>query len=101
MGRNYSLQIVLDEKAFFPEAKLTRGKFCITTSTRDQDIIRQALESWYKNKAKEKINERIKYYQGHFHIKLKKVIVKSQEKRWGSCTRDNKLLFNWKCLMAP
>lgn len=101
MGRNYSLQIVLDEKVFFPEAKLTRGKFCITTSTRDQDIIRQALESWYKNKAKEKINERIKYYQGHFHIKLKKVIVKSQEKRWGSCTRDNKLLFNWKCLMAP
>ena len=101
MGRNYSLQIVLDEKALFPEAKLTRGKFCITTSTRDQEMIRQSLESWYKDKAKEKINERINYYQGHFDIKPRKVIVKSQEKRWGSCTKDNQLLFNWKCIMAP
>lgn len=101
MGRNYSLQIVLDEKALFPEAKLTRGKFCVTTSTRDQEMIRQALENWYKDKAKEKINERINYYQGHFDIKPRKVIVKSQEKRWGSCTKDNQLLFNWKCIMAP
>ena len=56
----------------------------------------------YKSfKAIEKINERIRYYQAQFDVKPKKVIIKDQEKRWGSCTKDNQLLFNWKCIMAP
>lgn len=101
MGRNYSLQIVLDEVASFPEAKLSRGKFFVTSYTKDQDTIKQALENWYRDKAKEKINERIRYYQAQFDVKPKRVVIKDQEKRWGSCTKDNQLLFNWKCIMAP
>lgn len=101
MGRNYSLQIILDEKVYFPKAKLFRGKFYVTSYTKDQDIIKQTLENWYRDKAKEKINERIEYYQSQFDVKAKKVVIKDQEKRWGSCTKDNQLLFNWKCIMAP
>lgn len=101
MGRNYSLQVIIDDNSSFAKAKLYRGKFYVTSYTKDQDIIKQALENWYKDKAKEKINERIKYYQGQFDIYPKKVVIKNQEKRWGSCTKDNQLLFNWKCIMAP
>ena len=49
----------------------------------------------YKSfKAIEKINERIRYYQAQFDVKPKKVVIKDQEKRWGSCTKDNQLLFS-------
>lgn len=27
--------------------------------------------------------------------------VKEQKKRWASCTKNNELLFNWRCVMAP
>lgn len=101
MGRNYSLQIVLDETVTFPEAKLIRGKFYVFTNANDQDVIKNTLERWYKDKAKEKIKERIEYYSSHFEVKPKRVIIKDQQKRWGSCTKDNQLLFNWKCIMAP
>ena len=101
MGRNYSLQILLEDNNSYPEAKLTRGKFHVTSYSKDQNVIKQALENWYKDKAKEKVNERIKYYQAYFDIRPKRVIIKNQEKRWGSCTKDNILLFNWKCIMAP
>lgn len=101
MGRNYSLQIVLDESCRLPEAKLSRGKFFVYTCSKDEDIIKQALENWYKDKAKEKIRERIKYYQQYFDNKPKKVMIKEQKKRWGSCTKNHELLFNWKCIMAP
>lgn len=101
MGRNYSLQIVIDESCKVPEAKLFRSRFYVKTQVKDDYFIKQALENWYKDKSKEKINERIDYYQGFFDEKPKKVIIKDQEKRWGSCTKNNELLFNWKCVMAP
>lgn len=101
LGRNYSLQIIYDENIKFPEAKLYRGKFYIYTNTKDEDIMKKALEKWYKEKAKEKIEERIKYYQANFDIKPKKVIIKDQQKRWGSCNMNQELRFNWKSIMAP
>lgn len=101
MGRNYSLQIIVDESAKIPEAKLTKGKFVVLVENKDFDRIRLALENWYKDKAKEKIAERVAYYQSHFDQKPKRIVIKDQQKRWGSCTKDHQLLFNWKCIMAP
>lgn len=101
MGRNYSLQIIIDDKITLPVAKLFRGKLYVYTYSKNEEIIKQALENWYKDKAKEKIKERVIYYQNYFDIKPTKIIVKDQQKRWGSCTTKQELLFNWKCIMAP
>lgn len=101
MGRNYSLQIVLDDKITMPEAKLIRGKFYVYTNSKDEELVKHTLENWYKDKAGEKIQERVKYYQQYFDIEPTKVIVKDQQKRWGSCTARKELMFNWKCIMAP
>ena len=76
MGRNYSLQIILDIKAIPPEAKLIRGKIYVYTFSKDERFVRLALENWYKEKAGEKIQERIKYYQQYFDIKPAKIAVK-------------------------
>lgn len=101
LGRNYSLQIVPDDKMILPETKLIRGKINVFTSSKDEDTIRRSIEMWYKDKAGEKIRERAKYYQPYFDVKPKKIVIKEQQKRWGSCTSRNELLFNWKCIMAP
>ena len=101
LGRNYKLQIDVIEGLTSSKAKLSRGKFIIITPDKDFDKIKCTLESWYKEKAAEKIAERVSYYQPHFSQKPKRIIIKNQKKRWGSCTKDNKLLFNWKCIMAP
>lgn len=101
MGRNYSLQIIYDEEIKIPETKLFRGKFYIYTNTKDENIIKKALENWYKDKAKKKVEERIKYYQPNFDIKPKKVVIKNQQKRWGSCNMEHELRFNWRSIMAP
>jgi predicted metal-dependent hydrolase len=101
MGRNYSLQIVVDVSHIIPEAKLFRGKFYVYTDSNDPFIIRRALEQWYKEKAKQKIGERIHYYQKYFDLAPNKVMIKEQQKRWGSCSSQRNLYFNWKCIMAP
>ncbi|SHJ31594.1 hypothetical protein SAMN05444401_2723 [Clostridium amylolyticum] len=100
LGRNYSLEIeYINTKDI--NVKLFRGKFIISTYTRNQDKIKLALENWYREKTLLRVNERVNYYKQYFNIRPKDIKVKEQKKRWASCTSNNELLFNWRCSMAP
>lgn len=101
LGRNYSLQLIVDPNIKKPEVKLYQGKFYVTTPDRNEQRIRRAMEQWYRRKTLEKVMERISYYQRYFDRKPAAVRVKEQQKRWASCTARNELLFNWRCVMAP
>lgn len=101
LGRNYTLQLVINESLAKPVVKLYKGKFIVSTPTRDDKLIGNAMEQWYRKKAQKKIQERVKYYQHKFSKAPSSVRVKDQKKRWGSCTAKGDLLFNWRCVMAP
>ncbi|WP_349398950.1 YgjP-like metallopeptidase domain-containing protein, partial [Clostridium perfringens] len=64
LGRNYSLQIHVDEtlqnNSF---VKLFRGKFHVYVKEKNDEIIKKAMEEWYREKTKEQVAKRIKYYQ--------------------------------------
>lgn len=100
LGRNYSLQINFDFNIKKPEVKLYRGKFIITVENKNEETLKKAMELWYREKAKEVIEKRIKYYQRFFNIVANGIKIKEQKKRWGSCTAKNELLFNWRSIMA-
>lgn len=101
LGRNYALQLLDDKAIKKPVVKYYRGKLNVTTPIRDEEVIKKAIVEWYQEKAKKKIPERVAYYEKFFTEKCNRIIVKEQQKRWGSCTRDGNLIFNWKSIMAP
>jgi len=101
LGRNYSLNINIDKNLLRPKVKISDGMLQILSPTKDQDILRVALEKWYKKEAKKIILKRIKFYKTKFSIEPRQVKIKQQKKRWGSCTPKGNLLFNWKIVMAP
>ena len=101
LGRNYSLQLVDDITVKKPVVKLYRGKLYVTTPTRNEEIIKKAITKWYQEKAKEKIPERVAYYENYFIEKRGRIVIKEQQKRWASCTKEGTLMFNWKGIMAP
>lgn len=101
MGRNYSLEIVYDREYRIPQAKMFRGKLYVYTDSFDPLLIKLALEKWYKEKALQKVLKRVSYYQKYFDLAPNKVMIKDQKKRWGSCSSQRNLYFNWKCIMAP
>lgn len=100
LGRNYSLQIEVDLTIKNSEVKLYRGKFIVKAISKKDEDIRNAMEQWYRDKSKEVIGSRVKYYQRFFNIEPTGIKIKEQKKRWGSCTSKNELLFNWRCIMA-
>lgn len=101
LGRNYSLQIHVDEtiqnNSF---VKLYRGKFHVYVKEKSDKLIKAAMEAWYREKTEEQVKKRIKYYQKFFNKKPTTIKVKEQKKRWASCTSNDELLFNWRCVMA-
>lgn len=116
LGRNYTLQLIIDESISDIskpvlnngtyslegiDVKLLRGKFIVTTYIKDESLIKKALENWYREKALKKINERLENYVHFFNSRPSTIKVKEQKKRWGSCTSNDELLFNWRCVMAP
>ena len=56
---------------------------------------------WYKERAYEKISERVKWYEQKRGFKYNKINITNAQKRWGSCSHLGNLNFPWRIIMAP
>lgn len=100
-GNEYRLHVFLEEARRLPYVKQEEKQFLVYSPTTNQEVIKQALIAWYREKAMDRIQERVAYYRTYFDMKPNRVVVKNQKKRWGSCNSKKDLFFNWKIIMAP
>ncbi len=105
LGRRYRLKVKKIEGKNV-SISLYQGKFWIEVGTdiskqMRREAIREKVINWYREHAKEKINERVKKYQDKIGTEPNSVQIKKQKKRWGSCSSLGNLNFNWKIIMAP
>lgn len=57
--------------------------------------------NWYKKQAQELFNRRVANYTSQAKLHYHSISLSSAESKWGSCSHDNKLMFNWRLIMAP
>lgn len=100
LGQYYPLQIEVISGVKKDSVRLDAEKIIVQTGEAKPERIEKVLTKWYREKAQELITQRVLYYGRFFDGKPSAVQIKEQKKRWGSCTYDNKLLFNWRCIMA-
>jgi len=104
MGREVRLQVSTAE---VPSVRIrfSHWSFAVTVpagisgGTREE-AIRAAFLRWYRRRAKERIAQSVarwKQVVGTEPIALK---VRDQRQRWGSCSPDGTLRFNWRVAMA-
>ncbi len=96
LGELYPLEIQDNNKE--PPLKLSFGKFVL-----DKNHIEEARDlfiKWYKEEAKERIIGRIDYYSKRLQLFPKGVKITSAKYRWGSCSRDDRLSFSCRMIMA-
>lgn len=67
---------------------------------RDVEVIRAAVIDWLRHQAQRILRQRVKYWAAKMNVKPKRVMITDTRMRWGSCTFDNDLRFNWRVILA-
>lgn len=100
LGRNYRLKI---ERGPYQPAKLVKGMLLVTVpmAVDDSNIVRNAVVRWYRTRAIERFRDKSKRYAEVVSSTPKSVGIKTFKSRWGSCSVNGEVLFNWKVVMAP
>jgi predicted metal-dependent hydrolase len=103
LGRQYRLKILYGDEL----ATKLKGRYLEVTvpaagpEEAKNRLVKEALWQWYHLHAEKKIGEVVKIYAAKLRINPPRFRVKYQEKRWGSCPKDDFLHINVRIAMAP
>lgn len=105
LGRQYRLKVyreAIDSFTF----NFSQGKFIASVPSnwaqeRVQTTLEDSLIAWYRSKGIKKIHERARYYENLLGVDAKSIQLKTQHKRWGTCTPEGNIYLNWRIVMAP
>jgi len=95
LGRQYRIEVV---KTGLAEIQFAQ-RFLIPAAQTSKRA--EALREWYIDKAKEKIVPRVKQHARHLGVDVAGVKIVDNRYRWGSCTLNNNVNFNWRLIKAP
>ena len=95
LGKQYSLAVRIKQKNIVELS----DKLYVASSS--EKYIKTYLESWYKQQARKIIFERVHHYSRLSGLKFNSINLTSATTRWGSCSSQKSLNFNWKLVMAP
>lgn len=101
LGRQYRLKI---EKDLVNKVVLQKGRIYVYVTNTSIERVKELVDNWYKERAAAVFQERLKLclkevakasisYSDRIHLRVMKL-------RWGSCTKDGKLILNPELIAA-
>jgi predicted metal-dependent hydrolase len=95
------LQLVQQENHASDSIVLEGNKLAVRPNLFNNGLLELALEEWYRTEAAKLINEKTTKLSSQMGISYKRIVIRGQRTRWGSCSHKKNLSFNWKLIMAP
>ncbi len=104
LGRNVRM-VVTTGDVRWPEVRLDHWRFRIVVPESMDDVvrfesIRRAVVRWYRTRAVERLPASVERWWPRLgHGERSRVLIRDQRQRWGSCSPDGTLRFNWRAMM--
>jgi predicted metal-dependent hydrolase len=95
LGKTYPLEIRMNKKAIIE----LKDKFYVSSNNHQSTI--RYLTAWYKIQARKIIQDRVKHLSQLAGLHYNTMSITDASTRWGSCSSNKNLHFNWKLIMAP
>ena len=101
LGKNYRLNVLIGEQ---PSVKLRRGYVEVTLPNTDVDpktTVHSLLQDWYRSHAQKRLEEKTLRLAKIIGVNPSSVTVKNYKSRWGSCSPEGDISYNWRIILAP
>ena len=90
----------LKEKQAWVLAKVEEQKEKEADSMKIQPLS-EAEQRLYRDKAREIFEQKVSYYAQMMGVSYGRIAIRDQKTRWGSCSGEGNLNFNWRLIFAP
>ncbi|WP_051321633.1 M48 family metallopeptidase [Chrysiogenes arsenatis] len=74
---------------------------CVVTPLKYRGDLRSLILDWYHSEAQHHLHQRVLHYAAQMGLTFGHVRIKEQRTRWGSCSSQGNLNFNWKLITMP
>lgn len=101
LGRNYRLKVIKESS---PSIEMKGGYLVATileTDTNPQKTVRSLLEGWYRSYAELRLREKTQRLSKIVGVSPASVKVRHYKSRWGSCSSQGDIAYNWQIIIAP
>ena len=95
LGRHYRIEVV---ESGLSEIRFSQRFYIPASHVQNRKAV---LRQWYIQKAKEKILPRVRQFARQLGVAFNKAKIVDSRYRWGSCTMNNNVNFNWRLIKAP
>lgn len=100
LGQPLKLKITCSKRK--PSVHAESGKLIVNFyEPHPQVPVQVPLLKWYRHQAEEYIKKRTREWAQKMQLSYNKIYIKDQSSRWGSCSTNRNLNFNWRAIMAP
>lgn len=82
-------------------SEVAEGELRLAEHHVSQTSVKRALEMLYRRKARERFEDRADAYAEEIGVEYRKIEVRNQRTKWGSCSTTGTLGLNWRLMMAP
>lgn len=93
----YQVQMFIEEKKQWIEKHLKE----ISERQMSNEILSEEERLKRVQKALRVIPERVEYFAEMMNVTYGRITIREQKTRWGSCSSEKNLNFNWKLILAP
>ena len=101
LGRNYPLKVIVGQEN---SIKLKGGFLNIVMSENEEkcdQLVKKILLEWYIAKAKKLLVDKTYMFCEQIGVIPKTIIIRDYKSKWGSCSIEGDIRYNWRIIMAP
>lgn len=100
-GKAYPMNFCLNQLVVKPKINWDGKNFICECNEISEKSAVDALNAFYKKSCRKLIDKRLRKYQLQFKVKYRSFKIDGSIKKWGSCTTDRHLTFNWRLILLP
>ena len=100
-GNEYRLSLILGRKEAVKIEEGLLQVWYVADKSIVRSTIKRLLEDWYLKESTKVLKARTEELAQQMKVQPCGITVKNYNSKWGSCTANNKISYNWRIIMAP